>query len=177
MGKFIVGIGVGALLVPLGFYLYVRSGRAPVATAAPPLPLEKFFVKTALHATIDREASKTVAAPRGEAALMAGAQTYQQHCAVCHGLPTRPPTPEATGMYPPPPQFFRPGAKPIDDPFWEVFWKIKNGIRLTGMPGFHASLTNQRISQVGALLETATHLPASVSHALETRPQGGSQSK
>ena len=59
MGKFIAGVIMGFLLVPAGFYLYVRSGHAPVATSAQPMPFEEFFANAALHATLSREAPKT----------------------------------------------------------------------------------------------------------------------
>jgi thiosulfate dehydrogenase len=170
MNKFIIGFLIGIILLPAGFYLYLRSGDAPVATSAPPMPLERFLVKTAMHATIGRQESAIQLTNVNESSLVAGAQLYVQDCAVCHGLPGQPPTAIAKGMYPRPPQFFRPNAKQIDDPAGEVYWKVKNGIRLTGMPGFYASLNGGQIRELSGLLEDALSLPPAAMAVLKAAP-------
>ena len=42
-----------------------------------------------------------------------------------------------------------------DDPPGETFWKVANGIRLTGMPEFNEILTTTQIWQVSLLLANA----------------------
>ena len=42
-----------------------------------------------------------------------------------------------------------------DDPPGETFWKVDNGIRLSGMPAFHELLTGTQIWQVSLLLANA----------------------
>jgi mono/diheme cytochrome c family protein len=42
-----------------------------------------------------------------------------------------------------------------DDPVGETYWKIKNGIRLTGMPAYEKVLTEQQLWQVTLLLARA----------------------
>ena len=170
MKTFLIGFLIGIVLLPAGFYWYLRSGNAPVATSAPPMPLEHFLVKTAMHATIDRHESPIQLTNVDQDSLVTGAQIYQQDCAVCHGIPGQPPTAIAKGMYPRPPQFFRPNAKKMDDPASEVYWKVKNGIRLTGMPGFYASLNDGQIRDLSALLENAVSLPPAVIAALKNAP-------
>ena len=70
-------------------------------------------------------------------------------------------------MFPQPPQFFE-GHGVTDDPPGETYWKAKNGIRLTGMPGYGSSLSDQQLWQVSLLLAHADKLPASVQTALST---------
>jgi mono/diheme cytochrome c family protein len=41
-----------------------------------------------------------------------------------------------------------------DDP-GETFWKVKNGIRLTGMPAFEHTLSNEDMWDVTLLLKAA----------------------
>ena len=170
MSKFFIGILIGILLVPTGFYLYLRSGDAPVATWAKPMPFERFLVKTAMHATIDHEETPIQLGNVSDGSLVAGAHIYQQDCAFCHGLPSQAPTGPAKGMFPRPPQFFRPNAKKIDDPASEVYWKVENGIRLTGMPAFRASLSGTQISELTGFLEDATTLPSAAMAVLKTSP-------
>lgn len=170
MGKFIFGVIIGILLVPAGFYWYVRSGRAPVATSAPPMPFEQFFAKTALHATLSREAPKTHPTKASAGELLAGVQVYRHHCSLCHGLPAEPASGIAKGEFPPPPQLFQPDHMVTDDPVGVTYWKVKHGIRLSGMPGFHSSLTDEQIWTVSLLLANANKLPGDVSQALHALP-------
>ena len=166
MKTFIVGLIVGVLLVPVAIYLYLQTGRAPVATSAPPLPLEEFFAATALHAALKKEAPKDVPLKADEATYTAGARVYRENCAMCHGLPNQPVPVPAKGMFPPPPQLFKTEEMVTDDPPGVTFWKAKNGIRLSGMPGFSASLSDKQLWQVSLLLANADKLPAATQRNL-----------
>ena len=42
-----------------------------------------------------------------------------------------------------------------DDPPGETYWKVANGIRLTGMPSFKSVLTDTEMWQVSLLLANA----------------------
>jgi mono/diheme cytochrome c family protein len=51
-----------------------------------------------------------------------------------------------------------------DDPVGETYWKIKNGIRLSGMPSYGHALTETQLWQVSLLLSKADQqLPAEAS--------------
>jgi thiosulfate dehydrogenase len=80
----VLGMILGVAAIALGVYFYFATGRAPVATSAPPMPFEKKLAHQALNARIDREMPKTVPLQPDEANLAAGAQVYREHCAVCH---------------------------------------------------------------------------------------------
>jgi thiosulfate dehydrogenase len=159
--RFFAGLIIGVLLLPVLAFLYIMLGYAPVATAAPPLPLERTVTSYALKARIAREAPKTSPVAADEPNLLAGAHTYRDHCAVCHGTAGETKTATAKGMFPKPPQLFR-GKGVTDDPVGETFWKASNGIRLTGMPAYQGSLSDEQLWQVSQLLANADKLPQSV---------------
>jgi mono/diheme cytochrome c family protein len=69
-------------------------------------------------------------------------------------------------MFPPPPQLLPPKKGVTDDPVGETHWKVKNGIRLTGMPGFVDSLSDTELWQVSLLLLHAHELPPAAQEAL-----------
>ena len=156
-----LGLVAGVLLVPACAYLFLRLGLAPAATSASPFPLEKKIASMALNARIAKEAPAQADIPATEDNVMAGARLYREYCAVCHGTSAQPKTPAAKGMYPPPPQLFQ-GKGVTDDPVGETYWKVSNGIRLTGMPGYRGSLTDTQMWQVSQFLATADKLPPSV---------------
>jgi len=169
MKRILLGLLAGVVLAGLaivgGVYIYFAGGYAPVATAAKPMPFEKKLARLALHARIETEMPKAVPIEPTETNLLAGATIYQEHCAVCHGLPGQSKTAIAAGMFPRPPQLFR-GTGVTDDEPGETYWKVANGIRLTGMPGFRATLKDEQLWQVSLLLAKANELPASVKSAL-----------
>lgn len=169
MGKFVAGLIVGLVAVPLVVYFYFSTGIAPVATSAPPMPFEKMFARMALHARLDKEVPKSVPIAADEASFAAGAQVYKEHCAVCHGLPGAPQSAIAAGMFPKPPKLMQ-GTGVTDDPPGETYWKVAGGIRMTGMPGFEKTLSTTQMWQVSLLCANADKLPASARQILTQAP-------
>ena len=164
--RFILGVIVGVLLVPVFIYFYFRFGYAPVATNAPPIPFERTLAHLGLDARIEHDSPKNAPFQPTDADFRNGAQLYRQHCAVCHGGWGTPKTATANGMYPKPPQLL--GRKGVtDDPVGETYWKVSNGIRLTGMPAYKDSLSDKEMWQVSFLLAQADKLPEDVQSILK----------
>jgi thiosulfate dehydrogenase len=157
----IVGILLGVLLVAGGVYFYFSTGRAPVATSAPPMPLERKLAKMGLHAYLEKLPHPEPQVPADETNLIAGAKIYKEQCAVCHGLPGEPRSAVSAGMFPKPPELFH-GTGVTDDDAWESYWKVENGIRMTGMPGFKDRLTEPQIWQVTVLVKNADKMTEAV---------------
>lgn len=151
--SWIFGFLVGLITLPVLALIYLKLGLAPVAVSAPALPFERSITHMALDAAIDKGAPKTSPIQPTEDNLLAGVELYRHECAVCHGLPGQPKTDVAKGEFPKPPQLFE-GKGVTDDPAGETFWKVKYGIRLTGMPGFEGSLTDEQMWRISELLAT-----------------------
>jgi mono/diheme cytochrome c family protein len=122
------------------------------------MPFEKKLAHMALHARLEKEMPTQVPVAADEANFVAGAHVYMEHCAVCHGLPGSEQTAIAKGEFPHPPHLFR-GTGVTDDEPGETYWKVANGIRLTGMPGFNQHLSTTEMWQVSLLLAHADKLP------------------
>ncbi len=167
MRGFFAGVIVTLLVIVLGAIFYFKTGLAPVATADPQMPFEKTLAKMGLHARMDKEMPQRDVSELTTADLLSGADVYQKNCAFCHGLLQQPASSAAIGMFPKPPQLLTVKEAVRDDPAGETYWKVKNGIRLTGMPGFSASLTDQQMWQVSALMARADKLPPEVQEALK----------
>ena len=157
MAKFLGGLVVGLILFPLIAAVYFLGGFAPVAVSAHPFPLESVIAGGALEARTRREAPERDLATFSAADILAGAQTYRTGCGGCHGLPGQ--ARSGPQMYPSPPQLLTPDGYVTDDPVGVTYWKIRNGIRMTGMPSFHLVLTDDQIWQTAALLASADRLP------------------
>jgi mono/diheme cytochrome c family protein len=166
---FVTGVIAAFVGMAAAGYVYFAKGLVPVATSAPPMPLERRLARLALHARLEKEMPRVVPIEASEAGYTAGARDYVEHCAVCHGLPGKPPTAIARGEFPKPPRLFE-GKGVTDDPPGETYWKIAHGIRLTGMPGFEESLSQTQMWQLSLLLANADKLPSSVTAILAGRP-------
>lgn len=165
--RFVLGMIVGVVLLCLGVFIYFAGGFAPTAADAKPLPFEESLARRALHARAEKEMPKTVPIPVNADNMMNGAMVYTDQCAVCHGLPNHDRTSIAAGMFPRPPQLFH-GKGVTDDPAGETYWKVKNGIRLTGMPAFKNTLGDKEMWQVSILLANADKIDATTQKMLET---------
>ncbi len=162
MGKgVLLGIVLGIIGVFIGAYLYFSTGQAPVAVTSPEMPFESKFARMAQHAYMAKKPHLNSSVPEDEANLLLGAKVYKDNCAVCHGLPGEPKTSIAAGMFPKPPQLFR-GVGVTDDETWETYWKVSDGIRMTGMPGFKDALGETKIWQVSVLLKNADKISPAV---------------
>lgn len=166
MRAFIVGLIFGAFLLAAGVYFYFVSGRAPAAVADKPLPFERKLANSALHAHIDKEMPKSAPIAANDETYMAGAQIYDQHCGICHGFPGMEQTDMAKAMFPKPPHLFK-GKGVTDDESGETYWKVANGIRLTGMPEFKHILNDTQIWQVSLLLANADKISDAVKQQLK----------
>jgi thiosulfate dehydrogenase len=157
--RFLIGLIFGIVLVPLAFLAYFTYGNMPVAVSDPPLPHEAELVHIPLDARIQKEMISTHMQP-DQPTLTAGARIYTERCAFCHGLHNKP---AAVGshMYPDAPPLLEthrndPNVVGVsDDPVGETYWKVENGIRLTGMPAFKTQLNETEMWQVSVFLANA----------------------
>ena len=166
MGRFIIGFVAAFVFIAVAGYTYLVLGLAPVATSSAPLPFEKLITGIALNARVRKEAPKSSPMAASDEAFAAGAQIYRTNCAVCHGLPGQDQTAIAKGEFPKPPELFK-GKGVSDGPAGVTYWKVANGIRLTGMPGFSNSLSTEQMWQVTLLLSNAGKLPVAVQTVLQ----------
>ncbi|MDE3104647.1 MAG: cytochrome c [Acidobacteriota bacterium] len=171
-GKLILGFALGVLAVALTGLAYLKFATLPVAVADKPFPLEQPLVHVPLEARIDKEKTN---APFGtsEDVFESGAKVYVQQCAACHGTPGHD-VPYARYMYPRAPQLWKKHGKSnvvgvSDDEAGETYWKVANGIRLTGMPSYNHVLSDTQMWQVSLLLKNADQdLPDPVKKILTT---------
>jgi thiosulfate dehydrogenase len=151
---------IGWIVLPVIGFLYLRFGYVPVAVNGPVIPFEELLAGTAVQARIARDAPAKAAFPATEENLVAGAKIYREQCVECHGQSGGTPSVASKGMYPPPPQFFERKVMG-NDPVGQNYWIVANGIRLTGMPGYRQSLTEQQLWQVSQFLSNRGNLPDS----------------
>ncbi len=175
-GAFVLGILFAFVAVGVGGWAYLKYGKPPVAVTDKPFPMEAQIVHVPLGARIDKEMEQP---PFGtsEDVYEAGAKVYATSCASCHGTPGHD-SPFANSMYPSAPQLFKKHAHGnvvgvSDDEPGETYWKVKNGIRLTGMPAFQHIHSTPQMWDVALLVKNADQpLPDPVMKILESGAPG-----
>jgi len=139
------------VLVALAAAGFVYSGAYYVGADQPHGSLTSWLLSEARDRSIRAHASG-IAVPAGlddPARIMAGVTHYAEHCAVCHGAPGVERGDLAEGLYPRPPnladaaRLYTPG---------ELFWIVKHGIRMTGMPAW-ADHSDDELWATVALIE------------------------
>lgn len=159
MRGIILGVFLTIAMIVMGGYVFLRSGKYSMATAAPALPLEKAVAGMAIRASIGSAKDKKDPLPMDDRNMVAGAKVYENNCEGCHGAPQHSRPLIAKAMYPSPPQLFESDDMVTDDPEGETYWKVTNGIRMTGMPSFATILSDTERWQVTMLVAHADKLP------------------
>jgi len=162
----IVGFALAVAAAVIGGYVLLKSGFVPANADATPGALETWMARTSLEATIGREAPKGEnPVPLNDQNLLDGIALFAQNCAICHGSAKgdTSPSPVAKGLYQKPPQFASEGVE--DDPQGFSFWRIKHGIRLTGMPSFALTLNDTQIWTIALFLKHMDKLPPAAQEA------------
>jgi mono/diheme cytochrome c family protein len=145
-----------ALLVPLFALLFVKSGVYDVAASRPHTKFTEWLThETMIHSV--RSHAKGIVAPSTASsdAISRGFCTYQTHCVACHGAAAVAREHWVSGQEPQPPYLV--DATHIWKPR-EMFWIVKNGIKMTGMPAWRDSLSDRDVWDVVAWLKASSQL-------------------
>lgn len=138
---------------------FIYSGAYDVAAVHPDNPL----VARLIHAASDRSVEMrkgAVVVPAGFDApdkAAAGATSYAETCVICHAGPGLKPSAVAAGLNPGAPPLYRSRGTP--DP-QEQYWTVANGIKMTAMPGFSKSMSDDDIWNIVAFLKTLPGMSA-----------------
>ena len=156
-GKLLLGFLLGIVAVVVVGFAYLQFGALPVAVADKAFPLEAQLVKVPLKARITKE-KKEPPFGTSEDVFEGGAKVYRKECASCHGVPGKD-VESSKYMYPDAPQLWKKHRNGVvgvsDDEAGETYWRVSNGIRLTGMPAYSKVLSDTEMWQVSLLLKNA----------------------
>lgn len=151
----VVWTAIGTIVVVLLVAIVVAaSGSITVGADVKPGLIERTLAPWARDRSVERHAPRAQNPYAGDpAAIAAGMDHYRENCLTCHGAPGILATEVAKGLNPPPPSL---GSEESDTPDGELFWVTKHGIRLTSMPAFGPTHTDEEIWKIVAFVR---HLP------------------
>jgi mono/diheme cytochrome c family protein len=131
---------LGSLAVVIVFFIigglaFIYSGLFEVAASQPHWYITRWILETARTRSIKVHATVIQVPPgRGDPAqLLIGTEHFAAHRAVCHGAPGVSKGEIAEGLNPQPPDL---AYSPEHYTISELFWIVKHGIKMTGMPAW-----------------------------------------
>jgi mono/diheme cytochrome c family protein len=150
MGRFLVGVVMGAAGLAAAAYVYVHYGYMDMRADQPAGRIERVYMRDAMDRSVDRHAPKMPnPVPATDANLIDGIRVYKNNCAICHGDAEKPTAALSRGFSPPVPQFLKDAP---DMPEYQNYWIIRHGVRMTGMPAWEQVLSDSDIWKVTAFL-------------------------
>jgi mono/diheme cytochrome c family protein len=133
---------------------FVWSGLYDISATDQHLPPTYRLIEVTMRRSVERRGSTIPVPPLDAPAQVAqGLALYRSHCVQCHGAPGVAPQPFALGLTPLPAPLVQTGRE------WapgELFWVVKRGIKMTGMPAWQYRLTDD---EIWALVAFTRRLP------------------
>lgn len=138
------------VIAAAGLVGVVYSGVYNVAASDPHERWVTWLLDTTAANSIRRHARTVQVPPWSEEDVLAGALHHRAKCVQCHGAPGIERGEIGQGLQPRPPQLSKAATEWLPR---ELFWIVKHGIKLTGMPAFGLSLPDREIWQIVAFLQ------------------------
>ncbi|GGJ45373.1 c-type cytochrome [Neoroseomonas lacus] len=175
MKRFWLGFCAAIVLLVAAGVVAPFTGVFNVAASVPHSALERWYLTTTMtHSVRSRAAGITVPGNISEEDIRHGFAQYRNSCVYCHGAPGVDATDWAQALQPEPP--YLADAVPARQPA-ELFWIVRNGIKMTAMPAFGHHLNDRDIWGVVGFIrqlpgmsdETYAHLVEEADRAPPTR--------
>ena len=141
----------GLVLALTAAVIFVWSGVYNIAANEKHWEITGLLLEIVRERSIEARIDDIVAPPLVEQKLIArGAINYEEMCAQCHLSPGIESSELYEGLYPQPPIFHK-RDNATHEPE-EMFWVVKNGIKLTAMPAWEKSHSDEQIWELVAFI-------------------------
>jgi mono/diheme cytochrome c family protein len=158
MTRFVLGFMIAIVVLAAAGLAVVYTGAYNVAASSPHTGLETWVLNTTMRNSVQRRAAEVaVTGNISEEQIRRGFAQFRESCVYCHGAPGVDSTDWAMGLLPEPP--FLPDVVGARTPA-ELFWVVRNGIKMTAMPAFGKHLNDQDIWGVVGFIQRLPRMPA-----------------
>ena len=138
-------------IVAAGAAGFVYSGLYDISASDQHLALTYHAIRKAMERSVERRAKDIPVPPLGAPAQVErGLAIYRTHCVQCHGAPGVAPEPFALGLTPLATPLQRSGLERTPA---ELYWVIRYGIKMTGMPSWEFRMSEDDLWAVVAFLK------------------------
>lgn len=170
MKKVFITLLITSILGVLAVGLFLYCGLFNVSAAAPHNALTKWLMSSTMHASVERQGKRIEVPDLSQKRLiLEGVNDFEAMCVACHGAPDKKPSPMGQGLNPPAPDLHTSAHHHTSG---ELFWIVKHGIKMTGMPAWGLSHDDESLWPVVALLKVLPELNAETYAVLRKQAQG-----
>jgi mono/diheme cytochrome c family protein len=159
----VVTFVVAIIAVIIGVY----SGAFNVAAASSGNRIIDWMLSTTMVHSVRSRASRITVPQIDDSSLVdQGFDHYREMCISCHGSPAGGRSEAGVGLNPPAPEL----SEAARD--WspaELYWIVKNGVRMTGMPAFGPTHSEQELWAMVAFLQKLKSMQASEYRAFSSK--------
>jgi len=167
MKKTIILLGSLGGFAVVALFSVMYGGLFNVATGWQDPAAMRWVLVNTRESSIMRRA-KDIEAPSLNAVdrIEKGFRSYREMCVICHGTPEGKPTVIAKGLNPEPPDLSDSDELMSAS---ELFWVIKNGIRMTGMPAWGPTHSDEELWDIVAFVKQLPQMSSDDYNALNSR--------
>jgi len=168
--KFVIGfVAALAAIIALGLAIPL-SGAFNVAATNPDSALTTWFLNTTMRRSVAMRSSAIVP-PKSfsDEEVRTGFEEFSAMCVMCHGAPGKKRSKVGKGLRPQAPNL----VKAV--PHWnagQLFWIVKNGIKMTGMPAFGPTHNDATIWSIVAFVSRLPDMTEKQYQQLEEQMAG-----
>jgi mono/diheme cytochrome c family protein len=149
--RFIWGFIAALVILALGALAISYTGTYNVAARVPDPEIVQWFLSSTMRRSVANHAQGASAPVQfTDEQARQGIGIYKETCVYCHGAPGKDPGDIGKGLNPEPPYL------PDTVGQWtssQLFWIIKNGIKMTGMASYGAVHSDEEIWSLVAFLQ------------------------
>jgi mono/diheme cytochrome c family protein len=144
-------IFASGLAAIIGGAAYVYFGAYDVGATTQHTAFTYWMLETGMRRSVERRAVRIRVPDLADVTLIdRGSVLYADHCAMCHGAPGEAPSAYALGLTPTPANLAHTARE------WrpaELYWVVRNGIKMSGMPAWQFRLPDTDLWAVVAFLQ------------------------
>ena len=164
--KFLAGFIAAFAIIALGVAITIISGVYNVAATAPASGFEHLILHSTMVDSVRAHAGNEVRKEWSKEDVKDGFKEYDEMCIICHAAPGKERSKIGKGLEPQAPDLSK------AEKGWtnaQLFWIVKNGIRMTGMPAFGRSHPDPVIWTIVGFVRRLPQISAQEYEAMEAQ--------
>lgn len=150
--RVIVGFILCLIILAIGGIIYIYSGMYDISAENRDEGITKWILETTMENSVEHHARNVEIPSLDDSTMILKGYVHYSRMCGCHGAPGR----ESNKSFSPePPELYKTANE------WEpneLFWIVKNGIKMSGMPSFSARSSDEEIWETVAFLRVLPKL-------------------
>jgi mono/diheme cytochrome c family protein len=167
--KILLGAVLMLAVLIVGSIIFIYSGLYNVSAINKETGIMRWVLNTTSDNSVEHH-SKNISVPDLGDSLMIkeGFDHYNEMCVSCHGAPGKEESELSKGLNPHPPYLVR---STRDMSPQELFWVTKNGIKMTGMPAWGKTHSDEKIWAMVAFMKKLPDISAEEYKKMESKSE------